>query len=264
MRVCTLASGSTGNLTYVESGSAKILVDCGLSMTEVVKRLNMISVSPSEIDAILITHEHSDHIKGVGAFCKKYGTKVFAHFDSWVALEGKVSVDSKNKVAFYDSDFYIKDLTICPFRLSHDSFFCVGFTFLSCGNKISIATDTGYLPEAAKQSMMGSDIIIIESNHDEQMLLDNEEYSVFLKNRILSKKGHLSNVACADAIYEFASCGTKQFVLAHLSEKNNTPILAYSTVCAELNKRGVVEGSHIFIDVAHPDRPGTDFKLVND
>ena len=264
MRVCTLASGSTGNLTFIESGCAKVLVDCGLSMTEVVKRLNKISISPNQIDAILITHEHSDHIKGVTAFCKKFGTKVFAHADGWMALDGKIAVESKNKVAFYDSDFYIKDLTVCPFRLSHDSFFCVGFTFICNGGKISIATDTGFLPDAAKQCMLGSDLIIIESNHDEEMLLKNEEYSIFLKNRILSKKGHLSNTSCADAICEFAYGGTKQFVLAHLSEKNNTPMLAYSSVCARLNANGVIEGSHIFIDVAHPDRPGTLFEINND
>lgn len=264
MRVCTLASGSTGNLTYIESASAKILVDCGLSMTEVVYRLSKISVSPRDIDAILITHEHSDHIKGVSTFCKKYGTKVFAHVDGWVALDGKIKVESDRKVAFYDNDFYIKDLTICPFRLSHDSFFCVGFTFLCGGNKVSIATDTGYLPENAKSCMLGSDIIIIESNHDEEMLLNNENYPLHLKRRILSRKGHLSNTSSADAIYDLIQGGTKQFVLAHLSEKNNTPILAYTTICAFLNEKGVVEGEHVFIDIAFPDRPGTMFKLINE
>lgn len=261
MRVCTLASGSKGNLTYIESASAKILVDCGLCMTEVVKRLSKINVLPNEIDAILITHEHSDHIKGVEVFARKYGAKVFAHADEWVALNGKIKVNEKNVVAFYDNDFYIKDLLVTPFRLSHDSFMCVGYTFCSGQNKVSIATDTGYLPQAALSTMFGSDLIIIESNHDEDMLINNYEYPAHLKSRILSKKGHLSNVACASAIYELIMGGTKQFVLAHLSENNNTPHVAYNTVCGYLLNKGVVEGEHMFIDIALQDRVGTLFTL---
>ncbi len=261
MRVCCLASGSGGNLTYIESDNTKILIDCGLTLCEVEKRLNQIDVSPSEISAILITHEHKDHIAGVSAFVKKYGTKVFAHVEGWPAIDCKTKINDKYKVAFYDNDFYIEDLTVCPFRLSHDSLFCVGYVIYNCGNKVSIATDTGYLPEAAKDCMAKSDLIIIESNHDEQMLLSNPTYTIYLKKRILSKKGHLSNNACASAIYDLVHMGTKQFVLAHLSEKNNTPLIAYTSVCEGLKSRGVIEGKHLFIDVAFQDKVGTMFVI---
>ena len=213
---------------------------------------------------------------------RKYGDPLYISQYSRVDSQGEIKIIQllqennlqfiHNKSVFKDCvlftggiarfDFYIKDLTICPFRLSHDSFFCVGFTFLCGGSKVSIATDTGYLPEHAKQCMMGSDIIIIESNHDEEMLLNNEAYPAHLKKRILSNKGHLSNVACSNAIYELLQGGTRQFVLAHLSEKNNTPVLAYTTICSYLAAKNVIEGQNVFIDIAFPDRAGTMFTLT--
>lgn len=261
MKVCNLGSGSKGNVTYIESDRAKILVDCGLSLNQIESRLRQIGVSPNEIDAIFITHEHSDHIGALKQFVKKYSTIVFMHYLNLEAVLERQEIDYNKVNCFKIEDFAFKDLIVTPFELSHDSVYCVGYSFNSCGEKVSIATDTGYLPENAIMSMMHSDIIYIESNHSEVLLLNNQNYSVYLKKRILSKYGHLSNIDCAEAVYNLLQGGTKQFVLSHLSENNNTPQLAFSDVSSRLAKLGVIEGKDIFIDVASQNKVGTMFEI---
>ncbi|MGN1227736.1 MAG: MBL fold metallo-hydrolase [Christensenellales bacterium] len=264
MRVCNLGSGSKGNVTYIETTKAKILVDCGLSANQIEMRLHLIGVEPSEIDAIFITHEHSDHIQGLKQFVKKYATDVFLHYLNLEAVLEKQDIDY-NKVNCFDvADFIFKDLIVSPFELSHDSAYCVGYKFSYLGQQVSIATDTGYLPSEALNKMMGSDIVYIESNHNELLLLENQNYSVYLKKRILSRKGHLSNLDCAEVIYKLMQGGTRQFVLSHLSDKNNTPDVAFNDVTTRLSNLGVIEGKDVFIDIAYQDRVGTVFEIKSD
>ena len=251
LRVCCLASGSKGNCTYVESDNCKILIDIGISTKEVERRLQSIGVNASEIDAILLTHEHSDHIGGLKTFINKYQRPIYAHISGMKAITQKQDVPPKLQISFLDNSFTVKDMTVTPFRLSHDSVCCVGYSITAQGKKMSIMTDTGMVPNEAIDVMSGSDIIIIESNHNKKMLLDNPNYSMFLKKRILSVRGHLSNEECALTILRILQKAyTAQFVLAHLSENNNNPVLAFNEVTSKLREYGVQEGEDIYIDIA--------------
>ncbi len=261
MRICNLGSGSRGNVTYIESNEAKILVDCGLSAREIEFRLFTIGINADEIDAIFITHEHNDHINGLKQFVKKHKCDVFMHYLNLEAVLEKQDIDRVRANCFKLEDFLFKDVLVCPFELSHDSVYCVGYAFCSDGQKVSIATDTGFMPSDAIDKMMDSDVIYIESNHNELLLLKNESYTAYLKKRILSSRGHLSNIDCAEAIYKLAQGCTYQFVLSHLSEKNNTPRIAFEEVASRLSKLGIVEGKDIFIDIANQDKVGTMFEI---
>lgn len=251
MKVITLASGSKGNCILIATDTTKILVDQGLTLIDVETRLKAINVDPSEIYAIVVTHEHSDHIKGVGTFARKYGCYVVANQTEWEVLDKKLGkLDEIQKIKYNSSNFYLKDLTVCAFRLSHDAHTCFGYSFYNQGYKISIATDFGVPSKQILDNLKDSNVLILEANHDENLLLNNPKYSSMLKQRILSSKGHISNKTCAHIIGEIFSTNLKQVILAHLSEENNTPQLAYDTVKSELLKYGIVEGKHIYVDVA--------------
>lgn len=261
MKIVTLGSGSKGNCTLVASDTTKVLIDAGLPLSEIETKLTFLGVDPKNINGILITHEHSDHIKSIGMFSKKYGTPVFAHLTEWPVLDSKIKgVASQNKVAFSDADFYIGDLTISTFKLSHDANLCLGYSVFNNGAKFSIATDLGFCPPEIVEKLKGSNLVILEANHDENLLANNSKYPVVLKKRILSKKGHLSNRASAEVIAQLVG-GTNQVVLGHLSEENNSPSLAYNTIKAILAQKGIVEGKNIFIDVAMQHRLGNIFEI---
>ncbi|MGD9901072.1 MAG: MBL fold metallo-hydrolase [Spirochaetales bacterium] len=262
MKVVTLGSGSKGNSTYIETDGAKILIDAGFTISELEKRLNLIGVEASNIDAIIITHEHSDHIKGVANFNKKYGTKIYAHSNLWGILEdklGKIKLDEREE--FFVDPFKINDLIIESFELPHDASYCVGFSLYNEGSKVSIATDLGYATKNIVEKLKNSNLLILEANHDISALRANTKYPSYLKRRILSNKGHLSNESAGQVLLELVNCGVQQVVLAHLSEQNNTPQIAFETVRDFLNKYGIIEGKHIFIDVAPQDKIGNIFNL---
>lgn len=248
MRICNLGSGSDGNLTYIETAGSKVLLDAGLSATEIKKRLELLSVLPEEIDAILITHEHSDHIKGLDVFASKHKTKVYVHTKGYNALHSKLKKANEiSFVLFDDLDFYINDLRVSNFELPHDSVYCSGYSFLEKTKKVSILTDLGYTNTEVLSKIEGSTLVYLEANHDVDMLKANPRYSLMLKQRILGKNGHLSNLSAAEVIYNLARSGTKQIMLSHLSTENNTPELAYNTICNFLKERGVEEGKNIKI-----------------
>lgn len=265
MKLCCLASGSAGNMTYIESNKTRILVDLGLGIREAEARLLAIGVDPASIDAIFITHEHVDHIGGVKAFVRKYHTKVCVHERGYNALLEKTVVPEELRLKFTDRDFMFGDILVRSYQLSHDAFCCVGYTFVNRGHKISIATDTGVVPSYAIEGMAGSDIIVIEANHNVQMLLDNPQYTAYLKRRILSARGHLSNDECAATIYKLVTrAPTFQFILAHLSEKNNTPMKCFKEVVGNLALAGIKEGEDVYIDIALQDRPTRMFEIFDE
>ena len=250
VRVVNLSSGSDGNLTYLESKGAKILIDAGLSCREIETRLSLLGVLGSQIDAILITHEHSDHVRGVDIFASKFKTKVYAHLDNWSALEKKLQrVSNSQKFQFTSAPFQINDLTITSFKVPHDSACCVGFSIQHENKKISICTDLGKISDQILSNLYGSQLVYLEANHDIEMLKNNINYSASLKQRILSSRGHLSNIASAQAIEKLFKNGTKRVVLSHLSKENNTPALALETVKVILEAKGVVLGEDFFVDV---------------
>lgn len=251
MKVCTLASSSKGNCILVYTENTKILIDLGVTVSYVEEKLNRLKINPAEIDAILNTHEHIDHTKNIGAFMRKYGTPLYCHIDGYDKLLTKLGkVDLDNIVCFEEFPFRIGDFVIRAFKLPHDASSCVGFTFEENGNRFSIATDLGHIDDEIINNLRGSKLVILESNHDEKMLANNPKYPYLLKQRILGKSGHLSNKLCAEAILKLVNSGVKQILLAHLSEENNTPELAYNTICEYLSRFGIIEGTHIKIDVA--------------
>ncbi|MDD2445427.1 MAG: MBL fold metallo-hydrolase [Clostridia bacterium] len=249
MKICNLTSGSDGNLTYIESVNAKILVDIGLSCLETEKRLGYLKVNPENIDAIFISHEHYDHMKGLNIFANKYKTKVFVHEDGYYPLLNKLK-KTLNINTFNDKGFDFKDITVQTVGLPHDVKRCTGYSFIEQQKKVSIITDLGHTTKEILQNLKDSKLIFLESNHDIEMLLENENYPEMLKQRILGQNGHLSNNTCAEAVINLFKAGTKHFVLSHLSTKNNTPRLAYNFINQILINNGISVGEDVKIDVA--------------
>ncbi len=263
MKTVSLSSGSKGNSIFISGGGAKLLVDAGLTLTNIEKRLSQAGENAGDVDAILLTHEHHDHLCGVRCFLNKHkSAKVYIPaFVRQMCIPGISALPKSQVEWFASSDFMIKDLAISCFILPHDSNFCVGYSVNDGGKRVSVATDLGFVSKDTLRSLAGSDILFIESNHDENLLRQNPRYPAKTKKRILGESGHLSNLACGLAIVSLAQAGLKQVVLSHLSEENNTPNLAYSTIKKILIEHGIEEGKHLYIDVAFQHEIGTVFDL---
>ena len=260
MRVVNLGSGSKGNCTYIEVGETRILLDAGFSVQEIEKRLNLIGVNAETISSVLVTHEHSDHIKGFAGFLKKYPARGYVHElvkqelkDSLKNVDDKISLISKYS-------FGINDVRIMPFDLPHDSVNCIGYMVEYKSNKVAFVTDLGYMPSSVKELIKGCQLIYIESNHDKKMLRDCG-YPYFLKQRISGDKGHLSNEQAANLIVELAKAGTKHFVLSHISENSNTIEQAYLTTAKALEEAGFVLEKDVFIRYSRQDKPGNNYRF---
>ena len=234
-RFCPVYSGSSGNMLFAEGGGARILIDCGFAGSTAAKAMAEIGVPLDTIDAILVTHDHSDHTKGVGILSRRYHIPVYANegtFRAMAPIIGKLG-DGMARVFVTGCDFFIKQLNVLTFPTPHDAAESVGFT-LGCGGKhVSVMTDIGRFDERLLSCAAGSDLVLLEANHDVDMLRDGP-YPYYLKQRIGGRFGHLSNSNCAQALPEIMSARTKHVVLAHLSEQNNLPMCAYQTVCDAL------------------------------
>lgn len=251
MRAINLASGSDGNITYIEDGDKKIILDMGLSCTETISRLEKIGVKPDEISAILVSHEHSDHMKGIDVFASKYNTPVYAHQEVWYGLEHKLKKVKIENRKIFDGKFEFEDLIITPVKVPHDVS-CYGFSFNKGDNKISVLTDLGHINDRILNSVKGSQLIYLEANYDRDMLMQGTKYPLTLKRRIDGPNGHLSNAVSAEAVEFLARTGTRQIVLSHLSKENNSPLIAYNSICKIIKDKGIIEGENIRIDVATP------------
>ena len=259
MRVCNLASGSKGNCTYVETENARVLVDVGVSAKYVIDNLNEINVLPESIDAILITHEHSDHIKGVANFARKYNVKILCAETLKEVLATQLQ-GCDNLIKSYVGGFEIADLKVIPFPLSHDSVACFGYKFIDGDASVSLATDLGYCSESVFKIIKSSAVVFLESNYDPEMLFACK-YPPFLKKRIMGKQGHLSNTDCALLAEKLAYSGTRQIVLSHISENSNTQFLAYTTVKNYLESKGIFVGQNIRLDVANQNARSAIYKI---
>lgn len=229
MKVCVLSSGSKGNTTYIESDNAKILIDIGNSAKYVKDKLELIGVRPDELDAILITHTHVDHIKGLKVFENKYHIPVYVTDIMYEYLD---YLECYTKL---QEDFDIKDIHITSIKTSHDAEDSRGYILTCNDSSIVYITDTGYINNKYYDILSNRDLYIMESNHDIEML-NNSSYPFQLRQRILSDKGHLSNYDSSKYISSFIGDKTKYVLLAHLSEENNTETLAYETLVNRLNK----------------------------
>jgi phosphoribosyl 1,2-cyclic phosphodiesterase len=260
VRMTVLASGSRGNCTVFSNSRASILVDAGLSCRETLKRLKEAGEDPCKLRAILISHEHGDHIAGLPVLARKLQIPVYiteATYHSWRKftrdIEGKpVKLDRREHFEAGRS-FHIDGVTVMPFTISHDAADPCGFTLQSDGIKIGIVTDLGYLTANVKQNLRGCDGLMIESNHDLEMLR-NGPYPWMVKQRVMSRVGHLSNAALAD-FFEKEYDGQAAFlVLAHLSEHNNHPELAREAAYRALGGKMNLFQS-CAISLAHQDKP---------
>lgn len=232
MKVCVLSSGSKGNTTYIESDNAKILIDVGNSAKYVKEKLEDIGANPSDINAILITHTHVDHIKGLRGFAKKYNIPVYITDIMFKSL------DFLDNYVILSDEFDINDIHITAIKTSHDAPDSRGYIVTSDEKSIVYITDTGYINRKYFDVLKNRNIYIMESNHDIEML-NNGSYPFNLRQRILSDKGHLSNYDSAKYLSSFIGDNTKCIMLAHLSEDNNTEELAYETLDNRLKKENI-------------------------
>ena len=232
MRVKVLSSGSSGNTTYIEYENTKILIDIGNSCKYVADKLKEMRIEPDKIDAILITHTHVDHIKGLKVFAKKYNPVIY---DTKGILYELDYID--NYYLIDKNELTIGDIHVDVVKTSHDAPDSVGYIINGSDKSLAYITDTGYINEKYFPKLKNKDLYIMESNHDIEML-NNGPYPFKLRQRILGDKGHLSNYDSARYLSTFMGNKTKHIILAHLSEKNNTEKLAYEALVKRLKDEG--------------------------
>lgn len=256
LRFSVLASGSTGNALYVETEQKRLLIDAGLSGKKMDELFSQINRDPKEIDGILVTHEHSDHIKGVGIFARKYKLPIYANEKTWQAMEsqlGTISTDQKFVFATGEVKSF-GNLDIESFGVSHDAAEPMFFIFHHNGKKLVHATDMGYVSERIKGAIDAADMYIFEANHDLNMLRMGR-YPWNVKRRILSDVGHVSNEDAALALSEVIRDNTKGIYLAHLSLDNNMKDLARLSVEQVLKEEGLAVGEQFELYDTDPNRP---------
>lgn len=243
-KFCSLYSGSTGNSLFIESNNTKILVDAGESCKKIVQSLSNIDIPINSIDGIIVTHEHIDHVKGLGTISKKFNIPVYANIETWDAMPlQKDKIDITNIRTFNVKEtFEIGDLKINPFSIPHDAANPCGFNIYYNNNKISIATDLGHMNSEILNNLENSSFILLESNYDSN-ILKCSPYPYHLKQRIAGPNGHLSNDMAGKTISHLINTGLKQVMLGHLSKENNFPELAYKTVVERLIENNYNESS---------------------
>lgn len=249
MDIINLASGSSGNCTYISSGSTAILLDNGLGIRTLESRSKDAGIDLSAVSAVVVTHEHSDHIKGVRAFCEKYSKRLYIHeasYNAAIDAFGKISPESED----YTQEFQIGDLCLTPFRVPHDAAMTFGYIIDDGKVKLGYATDLGVISDSVMKKLSQTKAIVLESNHDEELLMKNPMYPYYLKKRILGALGHLSNGASAEAMVKLVNYGVENILLAHLSEKNNYPELVFDVAVNTLKANGIKEGADVKINIA--------------
>lgn len=260
MKFCSIASGSSGNCIYAGSADTSVLIDAGISGKRIEAGLNGLDLTTPDIDAILITHEHSDHIKGLGVLARRYGIPIYATQGTIGALKkstaiGKIPEDLWHVIAA-DSSFTVGDLAVKPFSISHDAAEPVGYRIEHGGKALATATDMGCYDEYTVDALKDLDVLLLESNHDVRML-EAGRYPYYLKRRILGEKGHLSNETAGQLLCRVLHEGIREIFLGHLSEENNYEALAFETVCDEVTLGdNPFRSSDFRITIAHRDLPG--------
>lgn len=259
IQVCSLYSGSSGNATLITDGQTNILIDIGKSTKQTVLALDKLGIKQDDIDALLITHEHIDHIRGVRVFTKNRDIPIFSPKGCLDYMYDNQHCNGNSKLKEAEQNgFYIGKFFISPFETMHDSNGSCGYSLHLDQKKVSVATDLGTMTNSVFDTLKTSDMIVLESNYDSNMLAVGP-YPYFLKKRISNEKGHLSNEDCAQTVAQLAAHKVKQVLLAHLSKENNIPSLALATTqCAlgevEMDKEVQVEvaprdGLSSFIEV---------------
>jgi phosphoribosyl 1,2-cyclic phosphodiesterase len=257
IKFCSLFSGSSGNAIFLGTDKTKILIDAGVSGKRIIEALVSIGEKPSELSAVLVSHEHSDHIKGAGIISRRLDIPIYANEGTWEEIEGQIGpVSLKNKRYFNTgADFEINGICIKSFPIPHDAQEPVGFSFFAENRKVTVSTDIGHMSEELLDCMEMSDLLLLESNHDLEMLRVGR-YPWWLKKRIMGDSGHLSNEVAGETVAYMAEKGTRKFLLGHLSKENNFPELAYQTVLNALDEKQIRVGADVTLDVVLRDRVG--------
>mgnify|MGYP000897819447 CR=1 FL=1 len=255
VKFSSLASGSSGNCHFISNGRENLLVDAGLSGKRIQQKLEERGFDPQTLTGILISHEHNDHILGAGILSRRFDVPIYANEATWQAMEDKLGkIKPENRRVFATEEHLVLEgLEVLPYGIPHDAAEPVGFILKNKTTKISIATDLGYIDKGIIDKIQDSDLVILESNHDVDMLKAGS-YPYYLKRRILSDVGHLSNEAAGDAIVNLIKKNVKRVLLAHLSKENNFPELAMMTIKNILSNHKINMGKDVFIDMAHRDK----------
>lgn len=250
LKFCSFASGSSGNCYMIQYEETVLLVDVGISGKKIMLGLEASGVAPEQVRGILITHEHSDHIKSLKVSSKKLiNATTYCNIGTWPHISELMSED--RQITFESGKpFDIGGITVKPFRISHDASEPVGYSFFAEGKQISVLTDTGCVTEDIYEEIKDADLVALEANHDKDVL-QFCRYPYHIKRRILSDIGHLSNEAAGDCICRLASENSKkrQILLSHLSHENNTPEIARITITNILETAGIYAGGDFCIDV---------------
>lgn len=246
---CTLGSGSKGNCTYLGTDRTKILIDAGLSGKAIKERLSEINVDIADIDAILITHEHSDHIQGLRVLALKYGIPVFANTKTAEGIVEAFHDCPKFKIFSTGETFEYGDLEIHPFSIQHDTVDPVAFTIKTESLKLGFCTDLGFVTTLVTNQLHDCDYLLVEANHQVSMVHSSARPMVY-KQRVLGRSGHLSNEACGNLLAQIATPRLKQVFLGHLSSECNTPEVALNVVNGILKEKGL----QINLSIAHQDK----------
>lgn len=256
MRFSVLASGSSGNATFIETDEHKFLVDAGFSGKKLESLFNNIDRSMEDLDGIFVTHEHSDHIKGLGVIARKYGLPIYANEKTWRAMDGLIGKIPLDQKFHFDMETMksFGGLDIQSFAVSHDAADPMFYTFQHNGRKLVIITDTGYVSDRMKGYISAADSYVFESNHDVSML-QMGRYPWSVKRRILSDVGHVSNEDAAVAISEVVAEKETKIYLSHLSKDNNMKDLARMSVSQTLETCGIITGEYIHLYDTDADKP---------
>lgn len=261
LNFCSLYSGSSGNSLFVQSDNSKILIDCGVSSKKVEEALKSIEIDASSIDAILVTHEHSDHIRGLATFSSKFNIPVYSTIETLDNMEKITSKIKGDNLKHFNINekFSIGDLEILPFTIPHDAANPCGFNIFNADKKISIATDIGHMNNNILKKLEGSSFLLLESNYDTEVLKCCS-YPFSLKSRISGPTGHLSNDIAGKTITYLLKNGLKTAMLGHLSKESNLPELAYRTTVNEILANGI-DANTFNLSVASRDFPGKLIKI---
>jgi len=260
IETAVLSSGSKGNSTYIRAGKYSILIDAGLSGKGLEERMAALDLDPKSLNALLITHEHKDHIKGIGILSRRYDLPIYANDGTWTGAEADLGKIKPENRRVFTGDFVIGELNFSPYTISHDASQPVGYVCQVGGKKIVLATDTGIMNDRIINKIKGADFFVLESNHDLEMLMTGK-YPYFLKNRIKGNEGHLSNDDTAALLPGLIKDNFPTVMLAHLSEENNNPKVAYITVKNGLKEAGLEIGKDLRMGCAAQNETTPLFRL---
>jgi len=252
VRLTILGSGSAGNCAYVETDETRLLIDAGFSNRQIRKRLAAIGRTPESLTAILITHEHSDHVQGLASLAEKLRVPVYCNRDTKEAIEYQLQIRLDARLFVTRASFEVGDITVDTFDIPHDAQDPVGFLLRTTAGNIGFLTDLGHAPRQVLDRVRAANVLVLEANHDVKMLQDCPHRPWSLKQRILGRHGHLSNEAAADAAEQILSAELRHLYLGHLSRQCNRPELAYGVMQERMERAGA---AHLRLELTAQDVP---------